>query len=57
MKHTYSLEFKSEVIKEALATRPFSLVARKYKVNAMTISRWVREYEKGNFNLQNITKG
>jgi transposase-like protein len=52
MRHTYSLDFKCEVIKQALEIKPLSLVARKYKLNTIIVSRWVREYKQGNIDFQ-----
>ncbi|ERI09721.1 transposase [Aneurinibacillus aneurinilyticus] len=45
MRRHYTSEFKQNVIKDALKTGVFAKVARKYALNAATVSRWVREYK------------
>jgi transposase-like protein len=49
MRRKYSLEFKKEVVKDALIEKSLSLVARKYRLNSKMIYRWVHEYKQGKF--------
>lgn len=43
----YSVDFKQQVIQEALETGNFSVVARRHDLSASMVSRWVREHKKG----------
>ncbi|WP_368784367.1 transposase [Acinetobacter baumannii] len=49
MRRKYSLEFKKEVVQDALVEKSLSLVARKYRLNSKMIYRWVHEYKQGKF--------
>jgi len=39
----YTVEFKTQVIKEAIETGNCAAVARRYDINSNIVSRWVRE--------------
>ncbi|ERI11128.1 MULTISPECIES: transposase [Aneurinibacillus] len=49
MRRKYSLEFKREVVKDALVEKSLSLVARKYRLNSKMIYRWIHEYKQGKY--------
>ncbi|WP_047150381.1 helix-turn-helix domain-containing protein [Aneurinibacillus tyrosinisolvens] len=51
MKRIYSLEFKHNVIIQALETETFGTVARRFQLSSLTVSRWVREYRQGKHEL------
>lgn len=42
----YSVEYKYQVVKEAMEVGNGSLVARKYEISADLVNRWVREHKK-----------
>lgn len=43
MSHTYSPEFKQQVVREARETGNAALVARQHQLNPAMVRRWVRE--------------
>ncbi|WCK53568.1 transposase [Aneurinibacillus sp. Ricciae_BoGa-3] len=49
-KKQYTIDFKREVIRQALETKSPSSVARKHHLNSFIIYRWVKEYKEGKFN-------
>jgi transposase-like protein len=49
MKRTFSIEFKRRVITEALRAETFAMVARRFQLSSLTVSRWVREYKEGKY--------
>jgi transposase-like protein len=49
-KKQYSIEFKREVIRQALLTKSPGSVARKHQLNSFIIYRWVKEYKEGKYN-------
>ncbi|WP_442870396.1 transposase [Aneurinibacillus sp. Ricciae_BoGa-3] len=51
-KKHYTVEFKREIIRQALETKPSS-VARKHQLNSFIIYRWVKEYKEGKFSSYN----
>ncbi|WP_081413230.1 transposase [Aneurinibacillus terranovensis] len=49
MKKQYSLEFKRQVIKQALEADSVGTIARKYQINSITVCRWIREFKQGKY--------
>jgi transposase len=43
----YSMEFKIQLVKEALEVQNSALVARKYEVAPKRVQDWVRKYQAG----------
>lgn len=43
----YSIEFKIQLVKEALEVKNSAMVARKYEIAPKLLQRWVREYQAG----------
>ncbi|MED0677574.1 MULTISPECIES: transposase [Aneurinibacillus] len=51
MKRQYSIQFKHQVVKEALEVESLSIVARRHRLNSRIIYRWVREFKEGKYSL------
>ncbi|AKX93135.1 MULTISPECIES: transposase [Neomoorella] len=43
----FTLEFKRQVVEQAIAAGNNSVVARKYDIRPNIVSRWVRQYKAG----------
>ncbi|BAU26408.1 helix-turn-helix protein [Aneurinibacillus soli] len=52
MRRKFSMEFKLEVIKDALDLKSLSLAARKHRLNSKMIYRWVHEFKQGKYDIQ-----
>lgn len=44
-RHKYTVEFKQEVLKEAIETNNCTVVARNHELSPNLVAKWVREYK------------